>query len=166
MKLYELNERYAELLDAIEKEEIPKECIQDMLDSLEGELIDKIDNIISYIKQLTYERDMIKQEIKVLQERAKMKERQIEGLNNYVLHSLKVNGLNRVETSRNVIRLAKTPPKVVIKDEGKALEYLENIEGAVRVKKEINKTFLKEMFKNGDKVDFAELVTEESLRIK
>lgn len=166
MRLYELNEKYGELLDAIEREEIPKECVQDMLDMMEGELVDKIDDIVSYIKQLNYEQDMIKQEINALQKRTKAKEKLIDNLNKYVLNSFKINGLDKVETSRNIIRVTKTPPKVVIKDEVKAMEYLENIEGAVRVKKEINKTFIKEMIKNGDKLDFAEMVTGESLRIK
>ena len=53
MKLYEINEKYSILLESIENGDIPEECIKDTLDSVEGELIDKLDNIVSYIKKLT-----------------------------------------------------------------------------------------------------------------
>ena len=37
MKLYEINQKYLEILEAIENEEIPMDCIKDMLDSIEGD---------------------------------------------------------------------------------------------------------------------------------
>lgn len=166
MKLYEINEKYSMILEAIEVGDIPKECIKDTLDSVEGELTDKLDNIVSYIKQLRIEKEGIKEEIKKLQERVKQKENKIKTLEEYVLSSMKLTEKNKIETSKNIIRVAKSQPSVIITDEQKAIDYLKEINGGLRIKTEINKTVIKDLIKQGIEIDFANLNISENLRIK
>ena len=75
MKLYEINQKYLEILDAIENGEIPVDCIKDTLDSVEGDFETKIDSIVSYVKNLKAEREAIKNEIKTLQARVNIEYR-------------------------------------------------------------------------------------------
>lgn len=166
MKLYEINEKYSMILEAIEVGDIPKECIKDTLDSVEGELTDKLDNIVSYIKQLRIEKEGIKEEIKKLQERVKQKENKIKTLEEYVLSSMKLTKKNKIETSKNIIRVAKSQPSVIITDEQKAIDYLKEINGGLRIKTEINKTVIKDLIKQGIEIDFANLNISENLTIK
>lgn len=166
MKLYEINEKYSMILEAIEVGDIPEECIKDTLDSVEGELTDKLDNIVSYIKQLRIEKEGIKEEIKKLQERVKQKENKIKTLEEYVLSSMKLTGKNKIETSKNIIKVAKSQPSVMITDEQKAIDYLKEINGGLKIKTEINKTVIKDLIKQGIEIDFANLNISENLRIK
>lgn len=166
MKLYEINEKYSILLESIENGDIPEECIKDTLDSVEGELIDKLDNIVSYIKQLKIEKEGIKEEVKNLQERVKQKENKIKNLEEYVFANMKLAKKNKVETSKNIIRIAKNPASIVITDEEKAIEYLKEVEGGLKIKTEISKTVVKELLKKGEELEFANLRQSEGLRIK
>lgn len=166
MKLYEINQKYLEILDAIENEEIPVDCIKDTLDSIEGDFELKIDSIVSYIKNLKIEKEAIKDEIKTLQARVKSKENKIDGLTEYVKTSMEIFNKKKIETSRNVISLRKTPEKLVIKNEELAKEKLTKIEGGVIIETRINKQLLKEKLKEGEKFEFAELKAGKTLTIK
>lgn len=166
MKLYEINQKYLEILDAIENEEIPVDCIKDTLDSIEGDFELKIDSIVSYIKNLKIEKEAIKDEIKTLQARVKSKENKIDGLTEYVKTSMEIFDKKKIETSRNVISLRKTPEKLVIKNEELAKEKLTKIEGGVIIETRINKQLLKEKLKEGEKFEFAELKAGKTLTIK
>lgn len=166
MKLYEINQKYLEILEAIENEEIPVDCIKDTLDSIEGDFELKIDSIVSYIKNLKIEKEAIKDEIKTLQARVKSKENKIEGLTEYVKTSMEIFNKKKIETSRNVISLRKTPEKLVIKNEELAKEKLTKIEGGVIIETRINKQLLKEKLKEGEKFEFAELKAGKTLTIK
>lgn len=166
MKLYEINQKYLEILEAIENEEIPVDCIKDTLDSIEGDFELKIDSIVSYIKNLKIEKEAIKDEIKTLQARVKSKENKIDGLTEYVKTSMEIFNKKKIETSRNVISLRKTPEKLVIKNEELAKEKLTKIEGGVIIETRINKQLLKEKLKEGEKFEFAELKAGKTLTIK
>ena len=166
MKLYEINQKYLEILDAIENEEIPVDCIKDTLDSIEGDFELKIDSIVSYIKNLKIEKEAIKDEIKTLQARVESKENKIDGLTEYVKTSMEIFNKKKIETSRNVISLRKTPEKLVIKNEELAKEKLTKIEGGVIIETRINKQLLKEKLKEGEKFEFAELKAGKTLTIK
>lgn len=166
MKLYEINQKYLELLDAIENEEIPMDCIKDTLDSIEGDFETKLDSIVSYIKNLKIEKDAIRDEIKTLQARVKSKENKIDGLTEYVKASMEIFNKKKIETPRNVVSIRKTPEKLVIKDEELAKEKLTNIEGGVIIETKINKQLLKEKMKEGESFEFAELKAGKTLMIK
>lgn len=166
MKLYEINQKYLEILDAIENGEIPVDCIKDTLDSVEGDFETKIDSIVSYVKNLKAEREAIKNEIKTLQARVKSKENKIDGLTEYVKSSMEIFNKKKIETSRNVISLRKTAEKLVIKNEKLAKEKLTKVEGGVIIETRINKQLLKEKMKEGEKFEFAELKPGKTLMIK
>lgn len=166
MKLYEINQKYSEILEGIENGEIPEDCIKDTLDSIEGDFETKIDSIVSYIKNLKVENEAIKNEMKTLQARMKSKENKIEGLTEYIKTSMEIFDKKKIETARNVVSIRKTPEKLVIKDEELAKEKLTNIEGCVIIEKKINKQLLKEKIKEGEKFEFAELKAGKTLMIK
>lgn len=166
MKLYEINQKYLEILEAIENEEIPMDCIKDTLDSIEGDFETKLDSIVSYIKNLKIEKEAIRDEIKTLQARVKSKENKIDGLTEYVKTSMEIFNKKKIETPRNVISIRKSPEKLVIKNEELAKEKLTKIEGGVIIETRINKQLLKEKLKEGEKFEFAELKAGKTLTIK
>lgn len=166
MKLYEINQKYLEILEAVENEEIPMDCIKDTLDSIEGDFETKLDSIVSYIKNLKIEKEAIKDEIKTLQARVKSKENKIDGLTEYVKTSMEIFNKKKIETPRNVISIRKSPGKLVIKNEELAKEMLTKIEGGVIIETKINKQLLKEKMKEGESFEFAELKAGKTLMIK
>lgn len=166
MKLYEINQKYLEILEAIENEEIPMDCIKDALDSIEGDFETKLDSIVSYIKNLKIEKEAIRDEMKTLQARVKSKENKIDGLTEYVKTSMEIFSKKKIETPRNVISVRKSPEKLVIKNEELAKEMLTKIEGGVIIETRINKQLLKEKMKEGESFEFAELKAGKTLMIK
>ena len=96
--LYELTAQYAELLNAIESEEIPEEAISDTLEALDGELDEKIDSVACIVKQLDSEAGAIKAEKAALAERQSVKEHQRDRLKDYIRQAMELAGKKKIET--------------------------------------------------------------------
>jgi regulator of replication initiation timing len=96
-KLYEIADRYAlitELLDDPEKAEM----VFDTLDSMEGELQDKLTSIGKLIRNFNADEEALKEESKRLKERADAAKKQAEKLENYVKFIMQKNGFKKLDT--------------------------------------------------------------------
>jgi hypothetical protein len=157
MKLYEIKENYLKLLEM----ELDETTLSDTLESLDGELEEKADNIACLIKSLEAESEAIKAEAKKLQDRAKAKEVKAEGLRNYLYVTFKVLGKDKLETSRNALVIKKNPCSVVLDDGFFHEDYVEYIETM-----KVDKAKLKDALKSGIEIAGARLEQKERLEIK
>lgn len=119
MNLFNLNEKYDELLSMLEDEEneLDPQLLQDTLDSIEEERDVKWDNLaslITYIKsQLTIYQDR-KRTYDGLIKRAK---KEIERLDNYLVETMDDAGVAKLEGENNIIRIQNYRKAVVIDDD-------------------------------------------------
>ena len=167
--LYEISDQYAAFLSAVESGEIPEEAIADTLDAIDGEFTDKADNIACFIKSLLAEKQAIKAEIDVLNERAEAKQRKADKLTDYLYQMFKLSGKTKIETARNVMSIRKNPPRVEIDDEAAFIGWAqtEHKTDFLTIKDPtVNKTAVKEALKAGIEIPHAQLVSSEKLTIK
>ena len=124
MTLYQISENYKDLLEAIEYGIIPIEAIADTLESVDGELRDKIDNIVCLIKSLKADAHALKIEEDALRERRNEKLTKVEHLIEYVDSTLKKLGIRQMETARNKITYRKSS-RITIVGEEEFIEWAE-----------------------------------------
>jgi len=85
MKLYELSQTYAEILELdLETEELDL-----VLDSLEGTVAEKANGVLCIVKTLEAEQDAYKKEIDRLSELSKKASNKADGMKKYLSNNLK-----------------------------------------------------------------------------
>lgn len=169
MSLYEISNTYKDLLEAIAAGEIPDEAIADTLGAVDGEFTDKADNIACFIKSLLAEKQAIKSEADTLIERADAKQHKADKLTDYLYQMFKLTEKSKIETSRNVMSIRKTPLRVEIDDEKAFIAYAQaNDDKSFLTVKDpvVNKINLKDWLKAGREYPHAKLVSGEKLAIK
>lgn len=108
--LYELTSEYEDFFRRFEEGEIPEEAFADTLESIEGEISTKIDNIGCYAKDLRGRAALIDAEIKTLEMRRKLLEKKADRLLEYAKTALARMNVNAFETARNTMRLTVSHP--------------------------------------------------------
>ena len=161
MTLYEIKDSYLEFLELVANGEIPEEAIADTKEFLEVDFTDKVDNIASYIKNLTAEAFAIREEEKALAERRQAKEAKIERLKDYLSVNLQALGRDVVETSRNRVSFRKSTSLVY---EPEALDKLDD--GWFVTKREVKKKDLTEAIKAGFTFEGIHLQEKRNLQLK
>ena len=155
MTLYQIKENYLELLN------LEDESLADTIEGLEGDLLDKADNISCLIKALKCEAEAISNEAKTLQERAKAKLNKADRLTQYLFDTMKQLDKPKIETTRNVLSIKKNPESVKTLEDFYNDEYMKEV-----VNISLDKAKLKEDLKAGIKVDGAWLEQKERLEVK
>ena len=161
MTLYEIQSQYVEFLQMIADGDVPEEAIKDTLDSLQGELDEKVDNIASYIKNLSSEAIAIREEEKALAERRQAKEAKIDNLKAYLSNALLLLGRDVVETPRNRVSFRRS----------KSLSFTPEAIDALggewfKVTKELKKKELADAIKAGESFDGICLQEKKNIQIK
>ena len=159
MKLYEITSEYQRFLHEVEQGNVPDEAIADTLESIEGELSAKVDNIACLIKNTNAEIKALEDEERSLRERRKAKSNMVDKLKTYLTDTLTNAGINKIEGTRAVVSLRNSKSVEIDEDAELASEYL-------RIKSEPNKTAIKEALQSGIKVKGAKLVTKVGAVIK
>jgi autotransporter translocation and assembly factor TamB len=157
MTLFEIKDQYLTLMGM----DLDEVTLRDTLESLDGDLEDKADNIAYLIKSLKCEAEAIKGEAKTLQERAKAKEIKADKLTQYLFDTMKQLDKPKIETARNVLSIKKNPVSVVTLDGFYHDEYMNEV-----VEIRLDKAKLKEDLKAGVVVDGAWLEQKERLEVK
>lgn len=166
MKLYEIANDYLALMQAIENDEIPEECIADTLEAVKGEIEIKADNIACMLKNLDADIVAIKAEETRLAERRKTKERTHERIKQYLSDTLVSLNIDKVETARNNISFRKS--EAVELNEEAFIEWASaNRDDLLTYSApKANKTEIKKALKSGAEIIGAELVTKQNIQIK
>lgn len=159
--LYEITERYNNLLDLLDNKEITQDILNSALNEVQDEFNEKALNIVKFIKNLESDVNGLDAEEKRLKAKKLAYKNKIEGLKKYLESGMVFSGLKKLDLGVFKISIAKNPPSLNILDEKLIpAEYL--IEQAPK----IDNTSIKNAIKEGKEIAGCELVQKESLRIK
>lgn len=160
-KLYEITGRYKALEELLGEDELTDEAIKKGLSQIEGELEDKVTNIVRIIKNLDGDAKSIKEEVARLSKRRKTYENNIKRLREYIEFSLKDLNMNKVKTPYFTVSLS-TRVKPKIEDESLLNDKYFDIEEIRKVNNKILTSDLKE----GIEIKGVELIEVQSLNIR
>lgn len=165
--LYELNQKYKELLELALDEEVDPQAIADTMEAIEGEIEEKLDGYAYVLKELGKEEEILDAQLKYLEaekDRLRSRKNAISGhkddMKDKMKNMLDVMPERKVRTNFFTFFVRKNQPSVSLRTDstdGVPDKYL---------KKDFNKTAIKEALKAGEKLDFADLVQTESVIIR
>jgi len=122
--LYQLADNYRQFQDysndMLDSDDVTEEDIQmliDNLDSIDGVIEDKAENIAKFIRSLTLDSEMYKGEMDRLSKRKKTTENTIERLKRYTQQMLEMANIKQVKAGVFSIRLQNNNPSVEVFDE-------------------------------------------------
>lgn len=140
----------------------------DTLDGIEEGFEAKAENIACYLKQLSGELEMLKQQKAAFERRRKSKENQIEGLQNYLIRCMEKINRKSIDAPKAKITVKLNPEAAEVIDEALFIKWAAaNAPEYLRPKDpDINKTKLKTDLKLGKEIPLAELKRKKSLTIK
>jgi DNA repair exonuclease SbcCD ATPase subunit len=158
MKLYELAQNYAQLMEMAE--EMESDALVDTLEALQDAIEDKAENIAKLIKNLEADVKVIKEEEQRLADRRRSIENKVNRLKEYLQQQLEIAGLQRVKRPTITVAIQNNPPSVEITDE-KLIpsEYM-------IPQYKVDKKSILERLKNGETVPGCELRQTKGVRIR
>ncbi len=157
--LYELTGQYMELMEMAE--EADPDVLRDTLEGIEGEIEDKADNYAKVIRTLEGQVDTIDTEISRLQSKKKAVKNSIDSIKSNLERSMIQTGKKKFKTDLFSFGIQKNPPTVSVKDESKIPGYFWKQKAP-----ELDRVALKNYLKENGATEYAELVQDESLRIR
>ena len=116
MKLYEVVQEYRTQLDALAELDLDARTYADTLESMDGELKDKLRAVIAYSLDLEIEATGAAAAAKRMKERADSLDTRVKWLRDYALRSMEACNLPEVSTDEWAAKVAKKPPSVVISE--------------------------------------------------
>jgi len=161
MRLYELTENYKNLQELMENPDIPQEMILEALNSIEGDIFEKLENIVKLLRSLEADIRIIKEEKQRLSAKQSSLENRCVNIKEYLETSLKALGKDKVKSGLFTLSIGKNPPSVNVVDLSVIpKEYMKQIEP------EVMRTLVLKDLKQGNEIPGAELIQTESLRIR
>lgn len=168
MKLYEISQEYLAVLEMAQNEDIDADAIRDTLEGIQGEFEGKVDNTACVIKQINAEAEAIKAEADKLLTRAKTRKAKADRMKLFLQEQMNAVGIKKVETTRNVVSVQKSPEAVRIANEEAFLGWavMEHEEYIKQRPQEPDKTKIKEALRSGAEIPGVSLQSGESVRIR
>ncbi|MBW9380651.1 hypothetical protein FHB81_25465, partial [Escherichia coli] len=111
-KLYEIANEYAKLMDS----DLEPEMIADTIEGMEGEFTDKIEQLLSVIKNESGYAERLKEEAKSLNERAAVIQNKIDSIMAYIASSLEMVGKKKIRAGIHQVTIRKPSETVEIID--------------------------------------------------
>jgi len=125
-----------------EPEENQLEQLRQALDNLNMKFVDKVTNIVKFIKNLEAQRDAIAAETKRLSDRKKAIDNRIDWLKNYVKTAMQATQSEKIKYALFTIYVGQNQPSVEV------LNIDEVEEQFIKIKKEVDKTKILEQVKS------------------
>lgn len=160
MKLYEISDKYNQLISYMEETEQLEE-LKDTLDSIEDAFDSKVESIVKLIKAKTAERNAIDEEIQRLRARADRINKETEWLENYIQTEMEHTGKEKVKSTLFNISLGFNPPAVNVVNESAIPSWAFK----EKVTRNLDKRVIMEKLKNGEKIPGVELIQRKRLKI-
>lgn len=160
--LFNISERYLNILELCNDDTIPQEVFEDALREMDGELNDKLENMVNFIKSLNGDIQTIDNEIARLTTRKNATKNKINSLKNYMENCLKLINTKKVKTSLNTISIQNNPPSIEIVNEDLIPREFRNEEVVVKY----NKKAMLSALKNGKNIAGVSIKQTESIRIR
>jgi len=163
MNIYELTQAYVELQDLIDGD-AENETLLDTLESIEGAIEDKVDNIVYIIKNKEARAVALKAEEQSLAKKRRAEENAVKRLKELIETYMLASGKRRVETDTFVARIQKNAPSLVVVDE-EAIpkEWFKVPEPKPALDK---RELLKHIKETGEVIEGVEVKQTESIRIQ
>ena len=158
--LYEIAGMYRQILEMEPETDDEFGAMMTALDEVQGELSEKADNIVRYMRNLNAEAEALKAEETALYKKRKAVENKAERLKAYLAAQMTLCGLKELKAGLFKLRFQPTAPAISIVDESAVPEKFH------RVKIEIDKLAIREALKAGEEVPGIEVQRGETLVIK
>ena len=165
MKLYEINQQYAEALaffGDVDNDDMSLDTALDTFEAIEGDFEQKVISVAAYAKQLEAEAEAIKAAMERMEKRRKAIENRADYLKDYTKVCMEQMGKTKVACPWFNISIQKNPPSVRVYDE-EALPF-EYVLEVVNVK--VDKAAIKAALSAGVAVSGAKLSNGTRLVIK
>lgn len=161
--LYEINKEYLEALNNFQVDDETGEVTfdEEKINSLNDDFSNKVDNIACYIKDLQALNEAIKAERNALEERLKANDKKVDGLKNYVLKSLEMRQMNKLETARNKLSFRKSTSVFIEEGATVPSQFIKTV-----TTEKIDKKSISDALKKGAVVEGCHLVETNNLQIK
>ena len=162
MRLYEITDQFSQLDDFLPEIESMEDgqAYTELFDQLQGELSEKVHGCVCVIKNAQSEADALTVEIKRMTAKRKALENKASRVHDYLDFSLRALGQDHVKTSLFDVKYQKSPPSVRI------ISEIDLPDDCLRIKKEADKTLIKQKIQSGEFVKGAELVQDTRMVIK
>ena len=158
--LYEIAGMYRSILDMDPENDEEFGAMMTALDELQGELTEKADNIVRYIRNLSAEAEALKAEEAALFKKRKAAENKAERLKAYLAAQMTLCGFRELRAGLFKLRFQPTPPAIGIIDEAAIPEQYR------KVKIEIDRLAIRDALKAGEEVPGIEVQRGEALVIR
>lgn len=159
LSLYQLNCEYTEALESLEIDENGEILNADALDSIQGQLEEKAENVAVYVKSLDAEEKALKDEQDKIAARRKSIARKSEYLRRQLAAALDRMGIEKFKRTRCVLSFRKGESVRITDDTLLPSEY-------IRIKTEPDKTAIKQAIKDGKEVPGAEIEETRSVQVR
>ena len=158
--LYEIAGMYRSILDMEPETDDEFGAMMTALDEVQGELSEKADNIVRYMRNLNAEAEALKAEETALYKKRRAVESKAERLKAYLAAQMTLCGLKELEAGLFKLRFQPTTPAISIVDESVVPEKFR------RVKIEIDRLAIRDALKAGEEVPGIEVQRGEALVIR
>lgn len=161
VKLYELAESYNNIWSLVDDDTMDLAVIEEALQSIEGSIQEKVQNVVVFVKSLDADAEVIRAEEKRLAERRRALENKRDGIKQYLQMQMEAAGLDKLKLATHTVSIQNNPPSVkIITPEAIPTLYLVPQEPVV------DKKSILAALKAGDEVIGCELQQGRSLRIR
>jgi len=125
-----------------DNEESRLEQVREALDNLNMKFVDKVTNVVKFIKNLEGQRDIVAYEAKRLSDRKKTIDARIDWLKNYIKTSMEATHPDKIKSALFTVYIGRNQPSVEVLD-------INQIDQAfIRIKREVDKTRILEQVKS------------------
>lgn len=160
LKLYEIKQEYEVLTRYLDDNELDREMFKEAFKTIEGDLSEKSENYVKFIKNLEGDVEAHKIEEKRLNEKRKAMENKIARLKTSLYEVYKEMEIDHLKAGTFSLRIQNNAPSVEILDENLIPEAYKSFEVKV------DKKGILDALKAGETIAGAELKQTESLRIR
>lgn len=162
--LYSLSAELMALLEMAEDPDVDAQALKDTMDAVEGEFEIKAEGCAKVNKQLELQAELIDVEIKRLTKRKQAMKNNAARIKTYLEQAMIATGKTKFKTELFSFGIQKNPAKLVLADD---IDF-EKVPAEFLVFNDpsIDKDSVKDAIKKGADFEWAQLVQEESLRIR
>lgn len=115
LKLYQIAQEYKELETLAD--DLPEEVVRDTLESLKGELTDKVVSITKFVRNVEASAEAINEVAEQMHQRATRMKNLTERIKAYMLANMELAGVTKIECPLFSVRVQANPEAVLISDE-------------------------------------------------
>lgn len=120
MNLYNLSTKYNELLNLMQSVDTTdpdtQEVFQDTLESLDGAIEDKAENIVHVLQQLKYDEEVIGKEISRLQAKKRALSNNQKQLKDYLKDTMEFTGKTKIKSPLFSIWVQNNNPRMIVEE--------------------------------------------------